>query len=130
MFAVNARYSISVDYLLRNVTEQRPQIAALTNNLKDRAGKQRLFRFPYLIFGNGARKSLTDKLPHIIIATILIRKMKENCEQAFMKSCNRTLECYKSFARKQQENKTLRHFWHALTGMAAKCEYETRRRVS
>ena len=28
------------------------------------------------------------------------------------------------FARKQQPNESLRQFWNALTGMAAKCDFE------
>ena len=59
----------------------------------------------------------------MIIATISMKKMKENCEQPFMKPRNRTLELYKFFARKRKEKETLRQFWLALTGMAAKCDF-------
>ena len=50
--------------------------------------------------------------------------MKDNCERMFRKQRNRTLERYKFFSRKQQNNETLRQFWNALTGLAARCDFE------
>ena len=73
--------------------------------------------------GSAARKSLTDKYPEIRVATISLQDLKVNCEQAFIKPRNRTLERYKFFARKQAPKEILRQFWHTLTGMAAKCAF-------
>ena len=57
------------------------------------------------------------------VATISLQEMKENCEQAFVKRRNRTLERYKLFSRKQAPQETLRQFWHTLTGMESKCAF-------
>ena len=57
------------------------------------------------------------------VATITLTDLNNNCEQAFVKPRNRTLERHIFFARKQKPNETLRQFWHTLTGMAAKCAF-------
>ena len=49
------------------------------------------------------------------VATVSLREIKENCEQAFQKPRNRTLERYKF--------EPLRQFLHTLTGLAAKYDY-------
>ena len=58
------------------------------------------------------------------VATISLEELKGNCEQAFVKPRNRTLERYKFFARKQVPKETLRQFWRTLTGVASKCAFE------
>ena len=50
--------------------------------------------------------------------------MKDNCEQTLRKQRNRTLERYKFFSRKHQNNETLRQFWNALTSLAARRYFE------
>ena len=69
------------------------------------------------------KKSLTDKFPEMRVATITLTDLKNNCEQAFVKPRNRTLEKYKFCARKPNQNETHRQFWHTLTGRAAKCAF-------
>ena len=84
--------SIPVDELLRNVTEQRPRNSALINSLNEQTAKTTSFkRHLFLSQRTAARKGLTDKLPHMIIATESMRAIKENYEQAFMKPRNRKL---------------------------------------
>ena len=53
-----------------------------------------------------------------------LAEIKDNCEQTFRKRRDRTLKRYKFFSRKQRNNETLRHFWNALTGLAARCDFE------
>ena len=65
----------------------------------------------------------SNKYPEMRVATISLKDLKENCEEAFIKPKNRTLERYKFFARKQATKETLRQFLHTLTGMAAKCAF-------
>ena len=60
MVAVNAKYSISVDKLLRNVTEQDHGLA-LFNNLNEQAAERKLVSILFFLLGMAARKSLTDK---------------------------------------------------------------------
>ena len=67
---------------------------------------------------------MTDRHPYIVISTATLTEMRENCEQTFRKQRNRTLERYKFFSRKQQNNETLRQFWNALTGLAARCDFD------
>ena len=123
MVAANAKYSISVNELLRTVTAQQPRIAALINNLNEQAEERKIVSVLFLSLGSVARKSLTDKFPEMRVATITLTDLKNNCEQAFVIPRNRTLERYNFFARKQKQNETLRQFWHTLTGMAAKCAF-------
>ena len=57
------------------------------------------------------------------VATVTLHEMQTNCDEAFNKPRNRTLERFKFVSRKQKEKETLRQFWHTLTGLAAKCEF-------
>ena len=119
MVAANAKYSISVNELLGATTEQNPRVAALINNLNEQAAERKIVSILFLSLGSAARTSLTDKYPEMRVTTKSLQDMKENCEQAFIKPRNRTLERCKFFSRRQTQ-KTLRHFWHTLTGMASK----------
>ena len=112
MVAVNAKYSISVNEILREVTAQNPRIAGLINNLNEQAAVRKVVSVLFLSLGTAGRKSLTDKFPQMRVATIPLREIRENCEQAFRKPRNRTLERYKFFSRKQTQKGTLRHSWH------------------
>ena len=60
----------------------------------------------------------------MVVSTALLTEISDNCEQTFRKERNRTLERYRFFARKRQPNETLRQFWNALTGLAARCGFE------
>ena len=53
-----------------------------------------------------------------------MKDIKENCDQTFYKTRNRTLDRYKFFARKQQKHESLRKFWNIFTGLAAKCDFD------
>ena len=41
MVAANAKYSISVNEMLRTVTQQEPRVAALNNNLNEQAAERK-----------------------------------------------------------------------------------------
>ena len=109
--ATNAKHSISVTEVLREVTEQQPRVLALINNLNEQAAERKIFSVLFLSLGSAARKSLTDKFPHMRVATIRLRELKANCEKTFEKPRNRTLERYKLFSRKQSSKESLRQFW-------------------
>ena len=70
------------------------------------------------------RKNLTDKYPNMTVATASLNEIKTKCEEMFQRPRKRTLDCFKFFPRKQQPNETLRQFWDALTGLAARCEFD------
>ena len=78
----------------------------------------------FLSLGSAGRKHLTDKYLLMLVSAAKLNEMKNNCKETFKKPRKRTLERYKFFARQQQPNETLRHFWNALTGLAARCEIE------
>ena len=122
--ATNTKYSISVTVVLRDVTEQQPRSPALLNNLNEQAAERKIVNVLFLCLVSAARKSLTDKFPHITVATVSLREIKANCGKAFQKPRNRTLERYKFFTLKQNTKESLRNFWHTLTGMAAKCDFD------
>ena len=61
MIAANAKYSISVNDLLRTVSAQQPRILALINNLNEQAAERKIVSVIFLSLGWAARKSLTDK---------------------------------------------------------------------
>ena len=63
MVAANAKYSISVNEILRTVTPQQPRIAALINNLNEQAAERKVVSVLFLSLGCAAIKSLTDKFP-------------------------------------------------------------------
>ena len=121
LMAVNAKYSISVTELTRVPTQQRQ--AALINNLNEEAAERKTVSILLLSIGEAGRKHLTDKFPYMDEATVPMREIKENCENCFIKPRNRTLDRYNIFARKQQQNETLRQFWKVLTGLAARREF-------
>ena len=109
--------------MLPEVTEQQPRVLALINNLNEQAAERKIVSVLFLSLGSAARKSLTDKFPHMKVATIRIREIKANCDEAFEKSKNRTLGTYEFFSRRQSSKESLRQFWFTLTGMAARCDF-------
>ena len=117
MVAVNAKYSIWVNEILRDVTAQNPRIAGLINILNEQAAERKKVSVLFLSLGTSERKSLTDKFPQMRVATISLREIRESCQQAFRKPRSCTLERYKFFSRKQMQKETLRQFWHTLTRM-------------
>ena len=77
MVAINAKYSISVTEVLREVTEQHPRVSAFINNLKEQEAERKIVSVLFLSLGSAARKSLTDKFPHMRMATIRLREKKQ-----------------------------------------------------
>ena len=122
--AVNAKHSISVHELLRTPTEAQPRQAALLSNTNEQAAERKIVSTLFLSLGAAGRKNLTDKYPHMTVATASLRKMKTNCEDTFQQPKKLTLDRFKFFLRKKLPNETLRQFWNVLTGLAARCEFE------
>ena len=122
--AVHAKHSKSEHELLRAPTENNPRQAALINNMNKQAAEHKVVSILFLSLESAKRKNLTDRHPYMVISTATLPELRENCEQTFKKQRNRTLERYKFFSRKQQNNETLRQFWNALTGLAARCDFD------
>ena len=122
--AVNAKHSISDHELLRTPTQSQPRQAALLNNINELAAERKIVSILFLSLVTAARKNLTDKYPNMTVATASLNEIKINCEETFQRPRNRTLDRFKFFSRKQQPNESLRQFWNALTGLAARCEFD------
>ena len=103
--AANAKYSIPVNEMLRTVTQQQPRKAALINNLREQVAERDKVSVLFLSLGSAARKSLTDKYPEKRVTAISLKDLKDNCEQAFIKPRNRTLERYKFFLPENKHQK-------------------------
>ena len=91
--------------------------------MKEQAAERKVVSILFLSLGSAGRKNLTDRHQYMVISTATLAEMRENCDQTFIKKRNSTLERYKFFSRKQRTNKTLRQFWNALTGLAARCDF-------
>ena len=76
MVADNAKYSISVNELLRTVTARQPTIQSLINNLNEQAAERKIVSVLFSSLGCVARKSLTDKFPEMRVATIALTDLK------------------------------------------------------
>ena len=81
MVATNAKYTISVNEILRTVTAQQPRIAALINNLNEQAAERKKVSVLFLSLRPAARKSLTDKFPDMRVATISLTELKETANR-------------------------------------------------
>ena len=112
MVATNAKYSISVNEILRTATKQQPRIAALINNLNEQAVERKIVSVLFPSLGPAARKGLTDKFPDMRVATISLTELKRNCEQAFVKPRNTTMERYKFFSPNRNQ---MKHFVNSGT---------------
>ena len=93
--AVNAKYSLSVNELLRIVTEQAPMNLALINNLNEQAAERKVLSVLFLSLGTAGRKSITDKFLEMRVATVTLQELRTNCDEAFCKPRKRTLERFK-----------------------------------
>ena len=97
------QYLISLNELQRPATEQNPRKAALRNNLIEQAAERKIVSVLFFT-GNSRTKKPNDKFPHMRIATVSLREIRENYEQAFQKPRNRTLERYR-FSRENKRQK-------------------------
>ena len=120
--AVNAKYSLSVNALLRIATEQAPRILALIINLNEQTAERKVISVLFLSLGTAGRKCVTDKFQEMRVATVTLKKLRTNSTKHL---ASRETEHWKdsSSFRENKKKKTLRNFWHTLTGLAAKCQF-------
>ena len=102
MVAVKAKYAISVNERLRDVTEQNPREPGLMNNLKEQAAENRSSASFSCHWDQ--QRGLTSKYPHMRLATVSLREMKQNCEQMLQKPRNRTIGKYRRVLKKHDAN--------------------------
>ena len=120
--AVMAKHSISIDELTRTVDEDHPRVKALIGDMPEEAAEKKVVTWLFLSVGELARKLFKDKYPELSVWTLQTREMLQRCANSFYIARNRTLDRHKFLSRKQQVNESLKQFWHALNGLASKCE--------
>ena len=76
----------------------------------------------FLSLGEYGRKLFRDKYPETSIWTLQATDMLNNCQSCFHKERNRTLDRHNFLSRKQLPTESLQQIWHALNGLAARCE--------
>ena len=121
--AVNAKYSLSVNELLRIATEQAPWNLALINNLNEPAAERKAISALFLSVGTAGREECNGQNSRNESRNMTLHELRTICDEAFSKPRNRTLERFMFFSRKQEEKETLGQFWHLLTGLVTKCEF-------
>ena len=120
--AVMAKHSISIDELTRTVDKGHPRVKALIGDMPEEAAEKKVVTWLFLSVGEPARKLFKDKYPELSVWTLQTRDMLQRCENCFHIARNRTLDRHKFLSRKQQANESLQQLWHALNGLASKCE--------
>ena len=82
---------------MRKATEQAPRNVALLNNLNEQAAERKTISVVFLSLGTADRKSVTDKVSEMKVATVTLQELRTNCDKEFCKPRNRTLgQCAKS----------------------------------
>ena len=120
--AVMAKYLISIEELTRTTDANSPRIKALIRDMAEEAAEKKVVPWLFLSVGELARKMYKDKHPDLSVWTLGVRDMIESCRKCFHVARNRTLDRHKFLSRKQQSNESLQQFWHALNGLASRCE--------
>ena len=86
------------------------------------AAEKKVVTWLFLSVGKPARKMFKDKQPDLSVWTLGVRDMIERYRNCFHVARNRTLDRHKFLSRKQLSNESLQQFWHALKGLASRCE--------
>ena len=69
-------------------------------------------------------KIFRDKYPDSSISPLQAMDMLNNCQSCFHIERNRTLVRHNFLTKKQLPTESWQQFWHALNGLAARCELE------
>ena len=117
-----AKHSILIDELTRTVDEGHPRVKAPIGDMPEEAAETKVVTWLFLSVGEPARKLFKDSYPELSVWTLQTREILQRCENCFYIARNRTLDRHKFLSRKQQANESLQQFWHALNGLASKCE--------
>ena len=108
--------------LTRTVDEANPRVKSLLGDMADEAANKKVVSMMFLSLGETGRKMFRDKYPETSIWSLQAIQMLQNCESFFRIQRNRTLDRHHFLSRKQFPTDSLQQFWHALNGLAARCE--------
>ena len=119
-----AKSSISLEELTRDTTTN-PRKKELMGGVEESIAEKKAVSFLYIALGEAARKTLLDRKPNMDIKATKLEDLLKECHDAFQKKRNRLMDRHKFLNRKQKEDENLEHFWHALNGLAANCDFGT-----
>ena len=120
--ALLAKHSISLEEVERTPEQRNPRIRAQMRDLPGLSADRKVISLMFLSLGEAASKLLRDKFLDIVVWNLTVTQMKHHCTGCFTVERNRTLDRYKFLSRKQLPGESMQHYWHALNGLAAKCE--------
>ena len=120
--AMMAKYSISMNELTRTADETNPRVKALLGDMPEKAANKKVVSMMFQSLGESGRKMFRDKYTETSIWTLQATDMLNNCHSCFHIERNRTLDRHNFLSRKQLPTESLQQFWHALNGLAARCE--------
>ena len=89
------KYSIQVQEILREVGQgehARPRNTALMGGNEFDIAEKKVISLLYLSIGGAGRKTLTDKYPNIVIISVTLEELLNNCQATFQKKRNRCLD--------------------------------------
>ena len=118
--AVMAKSSISIEELTRTPDAENPRTKSLFGDMAEEAAEKKVVTWLFLLVGEPARKMFKDNHPELSVWTLGVRDKR--CRKCFHFARNRTLDRHKFLSRKQENNESLQQFWHALNGLASRCE--------
>ena len=121
--AATAKFSISIQEMLRELGEGEERNQAILNSLDHEVAQRKCVSVLFFALGSAARKTPADKYPSQKIAEITLRELLGKCDETLSVKRKRTLE--KFLSRKQLQTETLEQFWNSLNGLAAECEFGT-----
>ena len=117
-----AKFSIWLTELTRS--EGRERVPAFMGRSAEDAASKKVITILFFSIGQAARKILLDNFRAIQIATKTLPELSERCGQAFEVKRKRSLERFRFFSCKQEQNESLQQLWNAHNGLAANCEFE------
>ena len=120
--AMMAKYSISMNELIRTVDETNPKVKAFLGDMPEEAANKKAVSMMFLSLGKAGRKMFRNKYPEKTIWFLQAIQMLQCCEGCFRIERNRTLNRHHFLSRKQLPNESLQQFWHTLNGLAARCD--------
>ena len=121
--AMMAKYSISMNELTRTADETNPRVKALLGDMpEEAANKKKVVSMMFMSLGESGRKMFREKYPETSKWTLQAMDMLNNCHNCFHIERNLTLDRHNFLSRKQLPTESLQQIWHALNGLAARCE--------
>ena len=105
--AMTAKFSITVQEVLRELTDETLRYKALLNGLTHPVAERKCKSVMFLSLGAVARKTLADKYQTMKLAETSFKGFPKSCEDTFNKERDRTLDRFRFLSRKQKSTELL-----------------------